>query len=51
MAFTLEDLLPVDQQLRSIQPHEPVASAINIMYQHGYDQLPVTGQKGSFKDR
>lgn len=49
MAFTLEDLLPIDQQLRTVQPHEPVGHAINIMYQHGYDQLPVTGAKRDFQ--
>ena len=35
MALTLEDLLPIDQQLRSVQPHERVAFAIDIMYRHG----------------
>lgn len=49
MALTLEDLLPADQQLRTVQPHEPVDSAINIMYQHGYGQLPVTGANGEFQ--
>jgi CBS domain-containing protein len=42
MAFTLEDLLPGDQQLRTVQPHQPIGDAINIMHQHGYGQLPVT---------
>ena len=42
MAFTLEDLLPDDQQLRTVQPHEPLGDAINIMHQHEYGQLPVT---------
>jgi CBS domain-containing protein len=49
MAFTLEDLLPADQQLRTVQPHEPVDWAINIMYQHGYSQLPVTGPNREFQ--
>lgn len=49
MGFTLEDLLPADQQLRTVQPHEPVDCAINIMYQHGYSQLPVTGANGKFQ--
>ena len=29
---TLEDLLPSDQQLRTIQTHAPVSSAIDIMH-------------------
>jgi CBS domain-containing protein len=49
MAFTLEDLLPADQQLRTVQPHESVEGAINIMYQHGYSQLPVTGANREFQ--
>jgi CBS domain-containing protein len=49
MAFTLEDLLPADQQLRTVQPHEPVGCAINIMYQHGYGQMPVTGANREFQ--
>lgn len=48
MAFTLEDLLPADQQLRTVQPHEPVGRAINIMCQHDYGQLPVTGANKEF---
>jgi CBS domain-containing protein len=48
MAFTLEDLLPADQQLRTVQPHEPVGRAINIMCQHDYGQLPVTGANREF---
>ena len=51
MALTLEDLLPADQQLRTVQPHESVDSATNIMYQHGYSQLPVTGANGEFQGR
>jgi predicted transcriptional regulator len=43
MAFTLEYLLPAEQQLRTVQPHESVNYAIDIMCQHGYGQLPVTG--------
>jgi CBS domain-containing protein len=49
MAFTLEDLLPADQQLRTVQPHEFVEFAINIMYQHGYSQLPMTGPNREFQ--
>ncbi len=49
MALTLEDLLPDDQQLRTILPHDRVHSAINIMYQHGYGQLPVTDANGEFR--
>src|SRR6059036_1932157 len=49
MAFTLEDLLPADQQLTTVQPHEPVSRAINIMYQHRYSQLPVTGANSEFQ--
>ena len=50
MPFTLalEDLLPDDQQLRTVQPHEPVTHAINIMHQHEYDQLPVIDADGRF---
>jgi CBS domain-containing protein len=51
VAFTLEDLLPADQQLRTVQPHEHVDWAINIMYQHGYSQLPVTAANGEFQGR
>jgi CBS domain-containing protein len=49
MAFTLEDLLPSDQQLRTIYPHEPVSRAIDIMNEHGYSQLPVTDSNGEFQ--
>jgi CBS domain-containing protein len=49
MALTLEDLLPADQQLRTVQPHERVADAINIMHQHSYGQLPVIGLNGEFQ--
>ncbi|MCU1252248.1 MAG: hypothetical protein JWQ49_5277 [Edaphobacter sp.] len=48
MAFTLENLLPADQQLRIVQPHEPVSHAIDLMCQHGYGQLPVSGANGNF---
>ncbi|HLJ25511.1 MAG TPA: DUF4268 domain-containing protein [Candidatus Angelobacter sp.] len=51
MAFTLEYLLPAGQQIRTVQPHEPIGSAINIMHQHGYGQLPVTGTDGEFQGR
>jgi CBS domain-containing protein len=49
MAFTLEDLLPADQKPRTVEPHEPVGCAIDIMYQNGYDQLPVTKGDGEFQ--
>jgi CBS domain-containing protein len=48
MAFTLEDLLPPDQQLRTVEPHEPVERAINIMYEYDYGQLPVIATNGEF---
>lgn len=48
MAFTLEDLLLDDQQLRTVQPHENAGQAINVMHQHGYGQLPVTGANKEF---
>jgi hypothetical protein len=48
MAFTLDELLPPDQQLRTVQPHEPVGRAIDIMYAHDYGQLPVTAANGDF---
>jgi predicted transcriptional regulator len=49
MAFTLEDLLPADQQLRTVQPHETVDWAVNVMFQHGYSQLPVAGPNKEFQ--
>jgi hypothetical protein len=51
MAFTLDDLLPPDQQLRTIQLHEPVGFALNVMYQHGYGQLPVMGPSGEYQEQ
>lgn len=41
MPFTLEELLPIDQQLRTVQMHELVTHAIDLMHRHGYSQLPV----------
>ncbi len=49
MALTLEYLLPSDQQLRTVQFHESVNQAINIMCQHGYGQLPVVDPRGDFQ--
>jgi CBS domain-containing protein len=49
VALTLEDLLPDDQRLRTVQPHESVDWAINLMHQHGYSQLPVSGANGEFQ--
>lgn len=49
MALTLEYLLPSDQQLRTVQFHESVSQAINLMYQHGYGQLPVVDPQGDFQ--
>lgn len=46
MPFTLEELLPIDQQLRTVQMHEPVAHAIDLMDRHGYSQLPVVEADG-----
>jgi CBS domain-containing protein len=48
VAFTLEDLLPNGQQLRTVQLHEPVTAALNVMSQHAFGQLPVTGVDGGF---
>ena len=43
MPFTLEELLPDDQQLRTVQMHEAVTHAIDLMHGHCYSQLPVMG--------
>jgi hypothetical protein len=51
MNITLEDLLPTDQQIRSIRLYESAASALNIMHQHRYGQLPVINETGQFLDR
>jgi CBS domain-containing protein len=48
MNFTLEDLLPLDQQLTTVQQHETVSHAIDLMCQQGYGQLPVLGPAGNF---
>jgi CBS domain-containing protein len=48
MNFTLEDLLPLEQQLRTVQQHETVSHAIDLMCQQGYGQLPVLGPTGNF---
>jgi CBS domain-containing protein len=49
MAFTLEDLLPLGQQLTTAQPHDPVLKVIDTMSQHGYGQLPIIGKDGKFQ--
>jgi len=46
MPFTLEELLPDDQRLRTVQLHEAVPHAIGLMHQHDYDQLPVVDTDG-----
>ena len=46
MPFTLEELLPHDQRLRTVQLHKPVRTALDLMHQHGYDQLPVVDKDG-----
>ena len=46
MPFTLEELLPRGQQLRSVQLHEPVTAALNLMMEHGFDQLPIVDKDG-----
>src|SRR5208282_279609 len=51
MNITLEDLLPTDQQIRSIRLYESAASALNIMHQHGYGQLPIIGENEEFLDK
>jgi len=46
MPFTLEELLPDDQRLRTVQLHDSVQHALGLMYQHGYNQLPVVDKDG-----
>src|SRR6266496_2288964 len=46
MPFTLEEILPHDQRLRTVQLHDSVRSALNLLHQHGYDQLPVVDKDG-----
>ena len=46
MPFTLEELLPDDQRLRTVQLHETVHYVLNVMHQHDYDQLPVVDADG-----
>jgi len=46
MPFTLEELLPNDQQLRMVQMHESATHAIDLMHRHGYSQLPVVESDG-----
>lgn len=41
MPFTLEELLPEDQRLRTVFLHDSVQQAISLMHQHGYSQVPV----------
>src|SRR5579863_8250790 len=51
MEFTLEDLLPSDQQIRSVRLHEPADVAIGLMYQHRFGQLPVVAENGEFLNK
>jgi CBS domain-containing protein len=46
MPFTIEELLPKDQRLRTVFLHDSVQQAINLMHQHDYNQLPVVDQDG-----
>jgi len=46
MSFTLEDLLPDDQRLRTVQRHDPVQHVIGLMRQHDYNQIPVVDSDG-----
>jgi hypothetical protein len=46
MPFTLEELLPDDQVLRTVQLHESVQHVINVMHQHSYNQVPVVDTDG-----
>jgi hypothetical protein len=46
MPFTLEELLPNDQRLRTVQLHESVQHALSLLHQHGYDQVPVVDKDG-----
>jgi hypothetical protein len=46
MPFTLEELLPEDQRLRTVFMHDTVQHAINLMHQHEYNQLPVVDIDG-----
>jgi CBS domain-containing protein len=46
MTFTLEELLPDDQQLTTVKLHDSVQHALGLMHQHGYDQLPVVDMDG-----
>jgi CBS domain-containing protein len=46
MPFTLEEILPDDQRLRTVFLHDTVQHAISLMHQHGYNQLPVVDQDG-----
>jgi CBS domain-containing protein len=46
MPFTLEELLPEDQRLRTVFLHDSVQQAINLMHQHSYNQLPVVDKDG-----
>lgn len=46
MSFTLEELLPEDQRLRTVFLHDTVQHALNLMHQHRYNQLPVVDSDG-----
>ncbi len=46
MPFTLEELLPKDQRLRTVYLYDSVQQAIDLMHQHSYNQLPVVDKDG-----
>ncbi len=46
MPFTLEELLPNDQRLRTVQLHDTVQQVIDLMHQHEYNQLPIVDKDG-----
>lgn len=48
MTFTLEDLMPLEQQLTTVQQHETISHAIDLITQQGYGQLPVVLPTGNF---
>ena len=43
-----KNLLPIEQQLTTVQQHESVNHAIDLMCQRGFGQLPVVGPSGDF---
>lgn len=46
MPFTLEEMLPDGQQLRTVQLHESVQHVLNLMHHHNFHQLPVVDKDG-----